>query len=206
MKDMSNILYKLSCYPTIIYGMCLEYIGYRPWYTRVDEHCIIGALPMKRNYKKIIKKEKVKAILTLNQDHELIHSISEGEWNSMGIDYKKIPIEDYVGIATTEQLLEGIDYIRKHRLDNNCVYVHCKAGRYRSGLFVTCYLIEKYKMEPEEAIQHLKKLRPHVIVEKERQKIAMNLFYKQLFGRNCNDLSKMPTQSHTSSQSSSKHD
>jgi atypical dual specificity phosphatase len=62
---------KILFYPSLAYGIALEYVGLRKWYTRIDDHCILGALPLRSNYETIIKTENVKAILTLNQEHEL---------------------------------------------------------------------------------------------------------------------------------------
>ncbi len=134
---------KLVVYPTLMYGVMLEYFGIRKWYTRIDPHIILGALPLKHNYKKIVKDENVKAVLTMNESHELEYSIPRNEWLSIGVEYKQIAVKDYVGVATLDQIKEAIDFINKQKaLDNSgTVYVHCKAGRYRSALIVGCYLI-----------------------------------------------------------------
>lgn len=176
-----SLFHKLAFYPTVIYGVVLEYCGLRKWYTRIDEHCILGALPMQRNYKDIVQKENVKAVLTMNQDHELLYSISKAEWSSLGVEYLQVEVEDYIGVASLEQIEKSINFINKHKNLNQCVYVHCKAGRYRSALIVACYLINSKQMKPEEAIERLKNLRPNVILEKERQITALNKYYNHLY-------------------------
>lgn len=175
-----SFLNKLVLYPTIVYGVALEYCGLREWYTRVDNHCILGALLMKRNYKEIIQKENVKAVLTLNEDHELAYSVPRSEWLNMGVDYMQIAIPDYHGVASLDQIKMGVDFILKHKSMNQCVYVHCKAGRYRSALIVACYLINTNKMKPEEAAEYLKSIRPHVTLKFKRQSNAMNIYYDYL--------------------------
>ena len=134
---------KLAVYPTLAYAIMLEYLGIRKWYTRIDQHVILGALPMKHNYKKIVSDENIKAVLTMNESHELEYSISRNEWLQMGIDYKQIAVKDYVGVASLDQIKRAVDFINKHKAldDSGTVYVHCKAGRYRSALIVGCYLI-----------------------------------------------------------------
>ena len=175
-----SILNKIALYPSIVYGVAMEYLGMRTWYTRIDEHCVLGALPMERNYKQIIETEKVKAVLTLNEDHELYYSISKSEWARQGINYLQIPIKDYVGVASLEQIKKSVEFIKKHKEKNECVYVHCKAGRYRSALIVACYLIGTKEMKPEQAISFLVSLRPHVILNAKRQLNAMNGYYEFL--------------------------
>lgn len=175
-----SLYQKLTFYPTIFYGVALEYLGFRKWYTRIDEHCILGALPMKRNYRDIIEKERVKAILTMNQDHELEYSIPKSEWLNHGVEVLQVSVEDYTGVASLDQIEASMAFISKHRELNQCVYVHCKAGRYRSALIVACYLIREKQMKPEEAIQHLKNIRPNVILEKPRQVQALNNYFNHL--------------------------
>ena len=180
METMISYLHKLSVYPTLFYGIALEFCGLKTWYTRIDEHCVLGAMPMRRNYKSIIEKEKIKAVLTLNKDHELVLSLPRTEWSSLGIDYLQIGIQDYIGLPDLEQIIEGVDFIQKHRKLNQTVYVHCKAGRYRSAFFVACYLMNSRGMKPDEAVEFIKNLRPSVILEKERQAAAMYNYYSYL--------------------------
>lgn len=175
-----SFFHKLAFYPSIYYGIALEYFGLRQWYTRIDENCILGALPMKRNYQDIIRNEKINAVLTLNQDHELEWSVSKTEWEKHGIDFLQVSVEDFTGVANMDQIEQSLSFISKHRNMNKCVYVHCKAGRYRSALIVACYLIHHKNMSPSEAIQHLKTLRPNVILEKESQVLAMNNYFNYL--------------------------
>ena len=178
---MPSILNKIAVYPTLYFGCFLEQIGVRQWYTRIDEHLVLGALPMERNYKKIIESENIKAVLTMNEDHELEYSIPAMEWKRLGVDFKQTPVTDYIGVATLEQIKDSIAFIKHHQDQDHTVYVHCKAGRYRSALMTACYLIHKNKFTPEEARDHLKKLRSHVILDKKRQMSAMEQYYNYLY-------------------------
>lgn len=180
---MIDIASKLAVYPSLIYAQMLELLGFRQWYTRIDKHVVLGALPLRRNYKQIISKENIQAILTLNQSHELEYSISKSEWISMGVDYKQIEIEDYIGVASLEQIKEAIEFINRHKGQEKSVYVHCKAGRYRSALIVGCYLINSCKFTPEQASEHLKLLRSFVIMDKPRQLNAMREYYNYLYNQ-----------------------
>jgi atypical dual specificity phosphatase len=158
----------------------MEALGLIKWYTRIDEHCVLGAIPLRHNYKSIVENENIKAVLTLNNDHELVKSLSQSEWASMGIDYKQIGINDFVGLPDLEQIKEGVEFINKHRDMNQTVYVHCKAGRYRSALFVACYLIRSKNMHPREAVQYIRSLRPHVILHRSKQVNLMENYHQYL--------------------------
>lgn len=174
-------LSKLFVSPSLYYGCLLEKIGVRQWYTRIDEFVILGALPMKRNYKEIIQAENIKAVLTMNEDHELEYGIPAQEWKRLGIDFKQSPVTDYIGVASLEQIKDNIEFIKKHQDLNQTVYIHCKAGRYRSALMTGCYLIYQNKFTPEMARDHLQKVRSHVILDKKRQMTAMQQYYNYLY-------------------------
>jgi atypical dual specificity phosphatase len=175
---------KLAVYPTLYFGCFLEFIGVRKWYTRIDEHCVLGALPMKRNYKQIIAAENIKAVLTMNEDHELKYSVAVEEWQRLDIEFKQVPVTDYIGVASLDQIREGVDFINKHRDLNQTVYVHCKAGRYRSALITACYLIKKHQFTPEMAKDKLESVRSHVILDRKRQMMAMQQYYDFLYKNN----------------------
>ena len=178
---MEMFIRKVSMYPSLYYGFFLEFIGVRKWYTRIDKFCVLGALPMQHNYQQIIEQENIKAILTMNEDHELAYGIHAEEWKRLGVDYKQTAVSDYTGVASLEQIRDSIAFINKHRSMNQNVYIHCKAGRYRSALVTACYLIHHYQMTPEEARDRLKSLRSIVILDKKRQMMAMNEYYDHLY-------------------------
>jgi atypical dual specificity phosphatase len=135
-------LSKFFFMPSLLYNMTREFVGQWKWHTRIDDHCVLT------NYKSIVEKESIKAVLILNKDHELVMSLSKSEWTDMGIDYKQIGIDDYFGAANLEQIFEGVEFINKHTSMNQTIYVHCKAGRTRSALFVACYLMKTRNMNP----------------------------------------------------------
>jgi atypical dual specificity phosphatase len=66
-----TLFHKIAYYPTVGYRVLLEYFGLRTRYTRIDNHCILGALPFKTDGEHLSKNENVKAVLTLNEPHEL---------------------------------------------------------------------------------------------------------------------------------------
>lgn len=181
---MPSFLSKLAVYPTLYFGCFLEFIGVRQWYTRIDEHCVLGALPMERNYRRIVKAENIKAVLTMNEDHELKYSVPADEWKRLDIEYKQVPVIDYIGVASLDQIKDSVDFINKHRELNQTVYVHCKAGRYRSALITACYLIHKDKLTPEMAKERLETVRSHVILDRKRQMTAMQQYYDFLYKNN----------------------
>ena len=65
------MFHKLAFYPSVGYNVIMEYIGGRKWYHRIDEHCILGAMPLRHKCKDIIENENINAVLTLNESYEL---------------------------------------------------------------------------------------------------------------------------------------
>ena len=49
---------------------------------------------------------------------------------------------DFTGTPTQGDIDKAVDFILGHRLKQNSVYVHCKAGRTRSATVVACYLVK----------------------------------------------------------------
>lgn len=104
-------------------------------------------------------------------------SLSQSEWKNLGCDYLRISIKDYYGVATTEQIHNAVSYINKHKALNNCVYVHCKAGRYRSALIVACYMASNnHHLNTQQIIKFIEKLRPFVILDRKRQIDAIDKY------------------------------
>ena len=54
----------------------------------------------------------------------------------------KLPTIDFTGTPTQTDIDKAVGFILGHRLKNNSVYVHCKAGRTRSATVVACYLVK----------------------------------------------------------------
>jgi len=75
-----------------------------------------------------------------------------------------------------EKLKRGVDFILNEMPSTSSVYVHCKAGRTRSATLVGCYLMASTGMTPEEAVQHMKKRRPHVLLHN-KQWEALRTYY-----------------------------
>jgi hypothetical protein len=66
-----TIFNQIAYFPTVGFRLLLEYIGFRTRYTRIDKHCILGALPFKEDGEYLVKNENVRAVVTLNEPHEL---------------------------------------------------------------------------------------------------------------------------------------
>ena len=105
----------------------------------------------------------------MNENYEL------GMFSNTKEDWEKVGISAFLQLAMTDNIFEGpslekltegvkfIDDIVKNDPEAS-VYVHCKAGRTRSATLVGCYLMEKNKLSPEEAVELMKSKRPHILL------------------------------------------
>jgi len=86
----------------------------------------------------------------------ILRQVSEEE--SIQTTYANIPVEDR-GVPSPWTLRCILDVIDRSIADENPVYVHCWAGRGRTGTVVGCYLKRHGKAEDTDVIQKLAALR-----------------------------------------------
>ncbi|XP_065056416.1 phosphatidylglycerophosphatase and protein-tyrosine phosphatase 1-like [Rhopilema esculentum] len=163
---------KIAFLPTLLYNLIRSRID-RNWYDRIDHTIVLGALPFFSTARKLAEEEGVKGVISLNQEYELKYlSPTAIQWDDLGVKQLKIPTLDFDAAPSIQEIQKGIDFINYYREKNQSVYIHCKAGRGRSALLVTCYLIQTNGMSPDEAFSFIKSKRNHVLVwENQRKRI-----------------------------------
>ncbi|XP_020713642.1 phosphatidylglycerophosphatase and protein-tyrosine phosphatase 1 isoform X2 [Ceratitis capitata] len=184
---------RLSFYPTLFYNVMMEKASSRNWYDRIDENVILGALPFRSQANELITKENMKAVVSMNEDYELtMFSNDSPKWNLLGIDFLQLPTTDIFESPNQEKLFNGVEFINKflpldQRIkglststspeNKGTVYVHCKAGRTRSATLVGCYLMLRNGWTPEQAVDHMRACRPHILLHS-KQWDALRIFFK----------------------------
>jgi len=163
---MDNMLARVSFLPTLAFNVAMEKFGSRPWWNRIDQRVVLGALPFRgQNAQKIVDDEKVSGVVSMNEDYELKAFSNLGpEWASLGVKFLQLPTTDMFTSPKQSQLQEGVKFIRQITESNagRSVYIHCKAGRTRSATLVGCYLMEEYGHTPEKAVEFMQEKRPHI--------------------------------------------
>ncbi|EDV53969.1 phosphatidylglycerophosphatase and protein-tyrosine phosphatase 1 [Drosophila erecta] len=191
--EMSAAMFaRVSFYPTLLYNVLMEKASARNWYDRIDEHVILGALPFRSQANDLIEKENMKAVVSMNEDYELTaFSNNTEKWRKLGIEFLQLATTDIFESPNQEKLFRGVEFINKflpvkQRIDGlsssyqpenvGSVYVHCKAGRTRSATLVGCYLMMKNGWTPDQAVDHMRQCRPHILLHT-KQWDALRLFY-----------------------------
>ncbi len=101
-----------------------------------------------------LKSEGIRAILSLSEE-----GLNEQLVRERGFEYLHVPIPDFTA-PTLEQVRVGMDFLeRMIEGEKRPVVIHCGAGCGRTGAFLACYFVKKGK-SPEEAISHIRSLRP----------------------------------------------
>lgn len=127
----------------------------RRWWDWVDDHVLLGALPVAGHVTQL-KQLGIGGVINTCREYcgPLDH------YKTAGIEQLYLPTTDFVP-PTIEFIRDGVAFIDRHIASGSKVYVHCKAGRGRSATIVMCYLISK-GMSAEDAQQLLLSKRPHV--------------------------------------------
>lgn len=150
---------------------------------------------MYSNIFQLIKKENVKGVVSMNEDYELwLLSNNAKEWSELGVKFLQLPTVDIFQSPCQEKLNIGVQFINsflphQSKLTNvdathpnnstnalGTVYVHCKAGRTRSATLVGCYLMMKNGWSPEQAVEHMRNCRSHILIHNAQWK-ALREFY-----------------------------
>ncbi|XP_006113492.1 phosphatidylglycerophosphatase and protein-tyrosine phosphatase 1 [Pelodiscus sinensis] len=173
---------RLVFYPTLLYTLVRERLpgSQRPWFHRIDPAVLLGALPLRGRSRRLVEEENVRGVLTMNEEYETrFLCCSPQEWEAMGVEQLRLSTVDLVGVPTLENLQRGVEFVLKHRDSGNSVYVHCKAGRSRSATMVAAYLIQLYHWTPQEAVDAIARIRPHILV-RSRQVQVLERFHKNV--------------------------
>ncbi|SPP83041.1 blast:Phosphatidylglycerophosphatase and protein-tyrosine phosphatase 1 [Drosophila guanche] len=183
---------RVSFYPTLLYNVLMEKASARNWYDRIDDTVILGALPFRNQANDLIEKENMKAVVSMNEDYELMaFSNNTEKWRKLGVEFLQLATTDIFESPNQEKLFRGVEFINQFlplskRISGlgstqtpenvGSVYVHCKAGRTRSATLVGCYLMMKNGWTPDEAVDHMRSCRPHILLHT-KQWDALRLFY-----------------------------
>uniref|UniRef100_A0A8C4NN10 Phosphatidylglycerophosphatase and protein-tyrosine phosphatase 1 n=1 Tax=Eptatretus burgeri TaxID=7764 RepID=A0A8C4NN10_EPTBU len=162
---LSEVFARVAFYPTLVYNVMVSRLTKRPWYHRVDDTVLLGALPFRSMVPHLMQVEKVRAVVSMNEDYEMRFLVNtEDEWRAAGVETLRLSTVDLVATPTVDKLRRGVAFVRRHHVLGNSVYVHCKAGRCRSATLVAAYLVHVHGWTPEQACKHLMCIRPHVLL------------------------------------------
>uniref|UniRef100_A0ACD5W3G5 Uncharacterized protein n=1 Tax=Avena sativa TaxID=4498 RepID=A0ACD5W3G5_AVESA len=149
-------------YPTLLYNVLRnQFEAEFRWWDRVDQCILLGAVPFPSDVPRL-KQLGVQGVVTLNEPYETLVPMSL--YQAHGIDHLVIATRDYCFAPSLEDICRAIEFIHSNGSQGGTTYVHCKAGRGRSTTIVLCYLIKYRSMTPEAALDHVRSIRPRVLL------------------------------------------
>lgn len=188
---MDEMFARVSFYPSLLYTVVMDKTSSRNWFDRIDENVILGALPFRSMGDDLIKKENLKAVISMNESYELtVFSNDAPKWARLGVEFLQLATTDF-GSPSQENLFRGVEFINKFLATNDripnlrtsslpenfgTVYVHCKAGRTRSSTLVGCYLMMRNNWTPEQAVGYIREIRPHIAIHRKNWE-SLRTFY-----------------------------
>lgn len=180
-------VYRLGFVPSLAYNVALnKFTKLRPWYNRVDDRVLIGALPWIKLKDKLINKEHVRGVVSMNENFELSllkRWVSNRKtWEKENVKFLQLQTQDIFESPSQDKLKLGVEFILSFidRPQNESVYVHCKAGRTRSATLVCCYLMKRNNWTPKTAVDYLAEKRPQLALHKPQWEALDKYWHKNV--------------------------
>ncbi len=142
--------------PTLAWNFILGRILHvRRWWDEIDEQVIMGAFPFSFD---VPKMQRAGIGAVVNTCDEYAGPVAT--YRQASIEQLRIPTVDFTA-PSLESVEKAVAFMQQQIALGQGVYVHCKAGRARSGTVVLCYLIAAKGMTPDEAQQRILDRRSH---------------------------------------------
>ena len=154
---MDWIKARVVFYPTLFWNMMLgRWLKIRNWWDEISPNVILGAFPFSRDVSKLAAAGVTGVV---NTCEEYCGPVSE--YDKYGIEQFRMPTVDYTH-PEFEDVCKAVEFIESRAERDEKVYIHCKAGRARSGTVAICWLIKEQQISAVEAQRRLIEKRPHV--------------------------------------------
>lgn len=112
-----------------------------------------------------VLKQGVKSIVTIRETSLPPKYFETSEKEEHGIneivDYLHIKVEDH-DAPELDVLIKTINFIESHIEETKAILIHCNGGRGRTGVIVTAYLMKKYQISLNDALEKVKLIRKRI--------------------------------------------
>ncbi|KAF4744061.1 Phosphatidylglycerophosphatase and protein-tyrosine phosphatase 1, partial [Perkinsus olseni] len=154
MKIVSEVLF----WPTFAWNYLLYIRSNDDWYSTIAElptggKLLLGPAPVFASMRETLVEQAGVSVFVSTLDRDFA---------GPSVESRSFPMTDFVSpdLPTVEA---AVDYIDEQLEAGKSVYVHCKAGKGRSGTIVICWLMKHFRMTPEDAQAYLAKARPQIL-------------------------------------------
>ena len=173
-QNLWRITARVLFLPTLAWNFLLgRVLHLRNWWDEIDEHVFMGALPFAGDVPKMAELGIGGVVNTCDE-----YSGPQAAYQSVGIEQLRIPTVDFTPPKLSD-VEKAVDFMQQQIADGRGVYVHCKAGRARSGTVVLCYLIAQKGLTPAEAQQQILDHRPHANPRLAEREVVQQFWQKR---------------------------
>lgn len=130
------------------------------FYEFEHEEIFGGAVPLRLVDINILKYFGIDGIVDLTEEISWFVELYSKE----GIDYLHLPTPDLES-SSIEDIYKFLEFYSHH----NHIYIHCHVGEGRTGMFLSCFLIYKYKLDAQEVIRMVRRRRKHSVHTREQE-------------------------------------
>jgi atypical dual specificity phosphatase len=160
--------------PTLSWNFLLgRVLRVRHWWDEIDDAVLMGALPLACDVP-TLQRAGVGAVVNTCEEY----AGPSAAYARAGIVQLRIPTVDFTS-PTLESVERGVAFLQEQIGQGRRVYVHCKAGRARSGTVVLCWLIAARGMSPVEAQDLILRRRPHAYRHLARRAVVQQFWAQQ---------------------------
>ncbi len=159
--------------PTLAWNFLLARILHvRRWWDKIDEHVLMGAFPFPRDVLAMVH-EGVGAVVNTCDEYRG----PVAAYDRAGIEQLRVPTIDFTH-PSLEDVERAVEFMQRHVAQGHNVYVHCKAGRARSGTVVLCYLIAAHGLTPAQAQHEILQRRRHANPHLAERRVVQQFWQK----------------------------
>jgi protein tyrosine/serine phosphatase len=178
----------MSAYPALTFGLLLtvsfvqaqaETPPKKPTikienFGRIDDHYYRGAQPKNHDYQDLAT-FGIRSVITLTSDDTDPNEKTIVE--KTGMKYYQIPMDSKIP-PTPSQLAEFLRIVNDG--DNQPVYVHCVAGKHRTGVMTAAYRLSHYGWTADQAYEEMKQYKFGLAMFHPKLKTFVYEYYKKL--------------------------
>jgi len=119
-----------------------------------------------------LKIEGINSVLCLVEEKELNFKLEEyqEELSKLNIKLKHFPIKKNSS-TDLKGIIECVEWIISQVNKKQKVLIHCHSGRGRTGMIACCYLMRKFPISADEAIEYFRSIKPGSITLSEYKKM-----------------------------------
>ena len=137
-----------------------------------------SGLPSSYKHLQWLVKNGIRTVITIREIPLSNIWVKQINSRNNDVDFFFLKTPDY-GAPSSNELFEIVEYVDNQLGKNKPVLVHCAAGKGRTGTLLAAYVIKKNGLNPKDAIEKIRLLRPGSI-QSESQKKAIELFYNTI--------------------------